>query len=143
VGLIYGPSGCGKSSLVKAGLLPRLAENVIAVYVEAAPEETESRLLRGLQKQLPNLPPLRGLIETLTLLRQRNGPKVLIVVDQFRAVVARPTAASVRSADLGPATVRWRTLTSNRHRSDDFAMAVSRHARPRGSDRRGTQFCHN
>ena len=26
VGLIYGPSGCGKSSLVKAGLLPRLAE---------------------------------------------------------------------------------------------------------------------
>ena len=25
VGLIYGPSGCGKSSLVKAGLLPRLA----------------------------------------------------------------------------------------------------------------------
>ena len=26
VGLIYGPSGCGKSSLVKAGLLPRLAQ---------------------------------------------------------------------------------------------------------------------
>ena len=29
-GLIYGPSGCGKSSLVKAGLLPRLAEHVSA-----------------------------------------------------------------------------------------------------------------
>jgi eukaryotic-like serine/threonine-protein kinase len=28
VGLIYGPSGCGKSSLVKAGLLPRLAGHV-------------------------------------------------------------------------------------------------------------------
>ena len=27
VGLIYGPSGCGKSSLVKAGLLPRLAKS--------------------------------------------------------------------------------------------------------------------
>ncbi len=26
VGLMYGPSGCGKSSLVKAGLLPRLAD---------------------------------------------------------------------------------------------------------------------
>ncbi len=26
VGLIYGPSGCGKSSLMKAGLLPRLAK---------------------------------------------------------------------------------------------------------------------
>src|SRR5262249_29021817 len=27
-GLIYGPSGCGKSSLVRAGLLPRLAAHV-------------------------------------------------------------------------------------------------------------------
>ena len=43
VGLIYGPSGCGKSSLVKAGLLPRLAKHVLPVYVEATPEETESR----------------------------------------------------------------------------------------------------
>ena len=31
VGLIYGPSGCGKSSLVRAGLLPRLAKSVTAV----------------------------------------------------------------------------------------------------------------
>src|SRR5262249_20072074 len=43
VGLIYGPSGCGKSSLVKAGLLPRLADDVIAVYIEATAEETEAR----------------------------------------------------------------------------------------------------
>src|SRR5262249_45218710 len=41
VGLIYGPSGCGKSSLVKAALLPRLSDKVIAVYVEAAAGETE------------------------------------------------------------------------------------------------------
>ena len=38
VGLIYGPSGCGKSSLVKAGLLPRLADHVLTVYVEATAE---------------------------------------------------------------------------------------------------------
>ncbi|HEX5271596.1 MAG TPA: serine/threonine-protein kinase, partial [Gemmataceae bacterium] len=44
VGLLYGPSGCGKSSLVKAGVLPRLAPHVVAVYVEATPEETEARL---------------------------------------------------------------------------------------------------
>ena len=31
VGLLYGPSGCGKSSLVKAGLLPRLAGHVVAI----------------------------------------------------------------------------------------------------------------
>src|SRR5262249_34907363 len=44
VGLIYGPSGCGKSSLVKAGLLPRLSDDVIAFYVEATAGETETRL---------------------------------------------------------------------------------------------------
>src|SRR5262249_2260197 len=31
VGLICGPSGCGKSSLVQAGLLPRLSEDVIPI----------------------------------------------------------------------------------------------------------------
>src|SRR5262249_49475539 len=41
VGLLYGPSGCGKSSLVKAGLLPRLAGHVAPVYVEATAEDTE------------------------------------------------------------------------------------------------------
>ncbi len=50
VGLIYGPSGCGKSSLVKAGLLPRLGKHVLPVYIEATPEETEARLLKGLRK---------------------------------------------------------------------------------------------
>ena len=40
VAALIGPSGCGKSSLVKAGLLPRLSEDVIAVYVEATAEET-------------------------------------------------------------------------------------------------------
>jgi len=39
VGLIYGPSGCGKSSLVKAGLLPRMADSVTAVYVESTADE--------------------------------------------------------------------------------------------------------
>src|SRR5206468_404813 len=39
VGLICGPSGCGKSSLVKAGVLPRLSDDVINVYVEATAED--------------------------------------------------------------------------------------------------------
>src|SRR5262249_46853973 len=54
VGLIYGPSGCGKSSLVKAGLLPRLAKSVTAVYVEATAGETEARLLKALRRQVPD-----------------------------------------------------------------------------------------
>src|SRR5205814_3973460 len=61
VGLIYGPSGCGKSSLVKAGLLPRLSQDVISVYLEATAGETETRLLNGLRKRCPNLPANQGL----------------------------------------------------------------------------------
>ena len=82
VGLVYGPSGCGKSSLVKAGLLPRLSENVISVYVEATADETETRLLNGLRKRCPALPENLSLKETLAALR-RGQRKVVIVLDQF------------------------------------------------------------
>jgi energy-coupling factor transporter ATP-binding protein EcfA2 len=87
VGLIYGPSGCGKSSLVKAGLLPRLSEGVLDVYVEATAGDTEARLLGGLRKRCPALPADSGLKEALAALRRGQGipvdKKVLIVLDQF------------------------------------------------------------
>ncbi len=87
VGLIYGPSGCGKSSLVKAGLLPRLAEHVVPVYVEGTGTETESRLRRSLRDRCPDLPADISLIDTLATLRRGRGiapgTKVLIVIDQF------------------------------------------------------------
>ncbi len=87
VGLICGPSGCGKSSLVKAGLLPRLSESVIAVYVEATAAESETRLLNGLRKRCPGLADKLNLHETLAALRRGQGVptgrKVLIVFDQF------------------------------------------------------------
>jgi formylglycine-generating enzyme required for sulfatase activity len=87
VGLIYGPSGCGKSSLVKAGLLPRLPKPVTAVYVEATGEETEARLLKGLRRQLPDLPGDLSLIESLAALRRGchldADQRVLLVLDQF------------------------------------------------------------
>ena len=87
VGMIYGPSGSGKSSLVKAGLLPRLASDVIPVYVEATASETEARLLSGLRRQCPLLSSRLGLAETLMSLRRGRdempGLKVLIVLDQF------------------------------------------------------------
>ena len=87
VGLIYGPSGCGKSSLVKAGLLPRLSEKVIPLYIEATPEGTETQLLRGLRKKCPALENERNLKDTLAALRRGqgvpDGKKMLIVLDQF------------------------------------------------------------
>ena len=87
VGLIYGPSGCGKSSMVKAGLLPRLAKYVSPVYIEATPEDTENRLLRGLRKVSPDLPAEVSLVGSLAAIRSgrllRSGRKVLLVLDQF------------------------------------------------------------
>ncbi|MDB5386946.1 MAG: stkP 5 [Planctomycetaceae bacterium] len=87
VGLICGPSGSGKSSLVKAGLLPRLSDSIIAVYVEATDKETEARLLNGLRKHCPSLPDNLSLKKTLAALRRGQGipggKKILIVLDQF------------------------------------------------------------
>jgi serine/threonine protein kinase/formylglycine-generating enzyme required for sulfatase activity len=83
VGLLYGPSGCGKSSLVKAGLIPSLSAEVIAIYIEATPEETESRLLRQLRKRIPELPTELGLAETAERIRRSDGPKVVLLIDQF------------------------------------------------------------
>jgi serine/threonine protein kinase/formylglycine-generating enzyme required for sulfatase activity len=105
VGLLYGPSGCGKSSLVKAGLLPRLAGHVVAVYLEATPGETEARLLRGLRKRCPGLPKDLGLVETVARLRRGQGlprgSKVLLVLDQFEQWLhgqgARPDDELVRA----------------------------------------------
>jgi formylglycine-generating enzyme required for sulfatase activity len=87
VGVIYGPSGCGKSSLVRAGLLPRLDERVIRLHVESTPDATETRLLNGLRKHLPDLRHDLDLTDTIAALRHgqglRSGQKVLVVLDQF------------------------------------------------------------
>ena len=130
VGLIYGPSGCGKSSLVKAGLLLRLAKHVLTVYIEVTPEETEARLLKALRKACPDLPPELGLVDALALVRQgrvvRFGQKVLIVLDQFeqwlhakRSEENTELVAALRQCDAEhvQAAVMVR---------DDFWLAVSR-----------------
>jgi serine/threonine protein kinase/formylglycine-generating enzyme required for sulfatase activity len=133
VGLIYGPSGCGKSSLVKAGLLPRLAKRVTAVYVEATADETEARLLKGLRRQFPDLPSNLRLIESLAALRQRrslqSGRKVLLVLDQFeqwlhakRNEENTELVQALRQCDGG----RVQCLVLVR---DDFWMAATRFMR--------------
>ncbi len=90
VGLIYGPSGCGKSSLVKAGLVPRLAKYVVPVYVEATPDETETRLLKALRKACPDLSAQMALFDSLAAIRQgrvsRSGQKSAPGPGSVRAV---------------------------------------------------------
>jgi formylglycine-generating enzyme required for sulfatase activity/serine/threonine protein kinase len=133
VGLVYGPSGCGKSSLVKAGLLPHLSDDVIAVYVEATAEQTETRLLNSLRKRCPALSDNLSLKETLTVLRRGQGvpvgKKVLIVVDQFeqwlhakKEETNPELVQALRQCDGG----RVQCVVMVR---DDFWLAVSRFLR--------------
>ena len=87
VGVIYGPSGCGKSSFLKAGVIPQLPDQILSVYVESTPTETETRLLKLLRKSCPDLPTDLGLVESMTALRRRKQQsppgRILIVLDQF------------------------------------------------------------
>jgi energy-coupling factor transporter ATP-binding protein EcfA2 len=133
VGLIYGPSGCGKSSLVKAGLLPRLSDDVIAVYVEATAEETETRLLNGLRKRCRALHDNFNLKEALTALRRGQGipvgKKVVIILDQFEQWLHAKNeeqntelVQALRQCDGG----RVQCIVMVR---DDFWLAVSRFLR--------------
>lgn len=130
VGLIYGPSGCGKSSLVKAGLMPRLSKEIDVVYVEASPDETETRLLHGLWKHYPALQGIQSLKEALNALRLGRGvtvgKKVLIMLDQFEQWLHAKKendhtdlAEALRQCDGG----RVQCIMLVR---DDFWLAVSR-----------------
>ncbi len=157
VGLIYGPSGCGKSSLVKAGLLPRLAKGVLPVYIEATADETEARLLRGLRKVCPDLPVDRGLVNApagvrpplesrlqpvredqslvhaLAAVRRGrvlgSGQKVLIVLDQFEQWLF------ARRSDHDPELLAALRQCDGAHLQavvtvrDDFWMAATRFMR--------------
>ena len=87
VGLIYGPSGSGKSSFVKAGLLPRLDNHVIPIYVESTADGTLTRVLHGCRKRCAVGDDVLDLRATLAALRQGRGlapgKKVVIILDQF------------------------------------------------------------
>ena len=135
VGLIYGPSGCGKSSLVKAGLIPKLAAHIQSVYVEATPDDTEADLLRELRKYCPELLKAHGLAESLSVLSRgwaipSGKRKVLVVLDQFEQWLHAKSAeedtelvAALRQCDGGH--VQAIVLVR-----DDFWSAMGR-SRPR------------
>ncbi|WP_435011955.1 protein kinase domain-containing protein (plasmid) [Tundrisphaera lichenicola] len=129
VGLIYGPSGCGKSSFVKAGLLPHLPRSIVAVYVEATADDTETRVLRGLRKHLPELSEELGLVETFMSLRRGGSTqdrKVVVILDQFeqwlharRGDQETELVSALRQCDGG----KLQAIVMVR---DDFSMAASR-----------------
>jgi eukaryotic-like serine/threonine-protein kinase len=130
VGLIYGPSGCGKSSLVKAGLLPRLAKHALTAYIEATADATEIRLLKGLRKVCSELPPGLGLVDSLAAVRKgrvlRADQKLLLIFDQFEQWL------HARSGEENTELVTALRQCDGEHLQalvmvrDDFWLAVSR-----------------
>ena len=109
VGMVFGPSGCGKSSFVKAGLIPRL-EGVNTAYVEAAPGETEKRIIEKLAVVAPQVvQDEQNLDQMFQRLRRGHlltGDKLLIVIDQFEQwlhsnsdLVNQPLVQALRQCD--------------------------------------------
>lgn len=126
IGLLLGPSGCGKSSLVKAGLLPHLSSEIVAVYVEASAEKTEYHLQCGLGRRFPELTDSLSLIETLTAIRRGRFRKATIFIDQFeqwlyahRSESSDELTEALRQCD----GVHIQAIVMVR---DDFAMAAAR-----------------
>jgi len=130
VGLIYGPSGSGKSSFLKAGLLPRLDDRLVAIYAESTAAGTEERLLRVLRRRCPGVPEGDDLPQAIARIRRGEvlpaGQKLVLVVDQFEQWLhahdddpAAELVAALRQCDGG----RVQCVLSVR---DDFWMAVTR-----------------
>ena len=130
MGVIYGPSGCGKSSLVKAGLLPRLSESVLPVYLEATADDTEVRLLKGLGRHFPDLHADLGLRDTLSALRAGTGSsatnKVLIVLDQFEQWLHAKRSEEGTELALALGQCDGERLQALLMVRDDFWMALTR-----------------
>ena len=130
VGVIYGPSGCGKTSLVKAGLVPNLPDDILVVDVEATSDETESLLLKNLGKKCPGVAGA-GLSQALSVVSEGPGlpegkTKVLLIIDQFeQRLHSHPSgefgelATSLKHCDGG----RVQAVLIVR---DDFWMALTR-----------------
>jgi eukaryotic-like serine/threonine-protein kinase len=130
VGLIFGPSGCGKSSSVRAGLIPHLAEYVLAIHLDATPDATEQQLLQRLRKRLPGLPSDLDLTDTLGSLRQDASPlegrKLVLILDQFEqwlhahpVLEGQPLVKALEHCDGG----RLQAVVMVR---DEFFLAIDR-----------------
>ena len=108
VGLMYGPSGCGKSSLIKAGLIPRLSDRIVTVYVEATAAGTEVRLQKSLRKFFPELPENADLACVFRELRTRLGSASAQGAcrrGSVRAMAACPSGGTVNGVSGGSSTV--------------------------------------
>lgn len=116
---VYGPSGSGKSSLALAGVVPQmradkydvlvvnageadsplvaLANEMYEVFVIGRPHEpVRARSAGEVQTWLTDL----GLVDTLHRVRGKTGGKLLVVLDQAEALLARDDAKVAQVVSL-------------------------------------------
>lgn len=137
VGIIYGPSGCGKTSLFRAGLLPRLSSEIVAICVEATPHNTESLIIEAIRQAL-DIPAdilketqadnfQHELVALLAWIRRHSPKKVVLCIDQFEQWLLAHSA-TVEHAALTEALRQCdgAHLQSILLVRDDFWMGVTR-----------------
>ncbi|MGI9519338.1 MAG: protein kinase domain-containing protein [Pirellulaceae bacterium] len=133
VGLIYGPSGCGKSSFVKAGLMPRLDDSIVPVYVEATKDETEARLQTALISRIPGASRDYSLSRTLDAIREGmwlpSDRKLLLVIDQFEQWLHDRTVHEMLELARALRQCDGRRIQCILLVRDDFWLATSRFLR--------------
>ena len=100
VGVIYGLSGCGKTSLIKAGVLPKLADHVLQVVIKATANNTEVHLLNVLRERCLNLP---------TGLKLEESFEVLHHDDRVLPPGKTSCSSSSTSSSSGFSSIRART----------------------------------
>lgn len=126
----YGPSGCGKSSLIRAGLIPALADYVVPLCINATVDGTEATVLAELRKVVGPLPADLDLPSSCQwIVRNPDvllGRKLLLVLDQFeqwlhaaRGQMEGPLAEALRHFD-------GRHLQALLLARDEFTVAVHR-----------------
>jgi serine/threonine protein kinase/formylglycine-generating enzyme required for sulfatase activity len=129
--VIYGPSGSGKSSLVKAGVVPQLTDDVRVISVECNAHDTEARTASALRQMLlaidSSLPANSPLPELCKRLQQGlPGQKVVLVLDQFEQWLhSHPQAAGTELA-AALQCCNGTTLQALLLVRDDFWMPLSR-----------------
>ena len=134
VGLLYGPSGSGKSSLVKAGLIPRLARTCAGDLCRSHAERDRGRPLAALRPRISRVcPPAARLDEAAAAIRERAARPARVedpARDRpVRAVAAKPSRPDRRRPGPGPAPLRRSGLQALLLVRDDFWMAITRFLR--------------
>jgi eukaryotic-like serine/threonine-protein kinase len=133
VGLLYGPTGSGKSSLIKAGVIPRLAGHVRAVYVESTSAGTEASVLAALRREWPDLDIDYRLDQAAAAIREqtksRRGLKILLVIDQFEQWLESHSDLADGELIRALRHCDGRGLQALLLVRDDFWMAITRFAR--------------